>query len=429
MSVGVTSSLELGDPPSRSVTRAFVYVLDPTPAQVNVLRSHCGAQRFAYNWALSHVAANLDQRTAEKSYDIPVTALTPAMSWSASGLRKHWNTVKDVVAVNPESGQVWWPENSKEAYSSGIANCIAALWNWWDARTGKRKGSMGFPRFKSKRAVLSCRFTTGSFGLVTGGDDRRHVQLPRIGVVRTAESTRKLARKTVSGSARIRSATISFRRGRWQVSFSVETIIPSRALPPLRSGGGGRDAGTVVGVDVGVKHLAVLSTGEMIERPKHARKQAKSLRRLQRQASRRTGPDRRTDQQPSKRWLRTQVKVRRVHARITNGRRDYLHKLTTRLVEEFDTVVVEDLNVAGMTRSGGAYKKGLNRALHDAALGEIRRQVTYKTDWTGTGLVVADRWFPSSKTCSNCSVVKAKLAVPDPECMNSISGDPSRHKM
>ncbi|WAM16111.1 IS607 family element RNA-guided endonuclease TnpB [Rhodococcus sp. JS3073] len=386
--------------------RAFVYVLDPTPEQVEAMRSHCGAQRFAYNWALSRVKANLDQRAAERSYEIPDSELTPLVSWSAYSLRKHWNTVKNAIAVNPETGQPWWPENSKEAYSSGIANCAAALSNWSNARSGKRKGSMGFPRFKSKRAVPSCRFTTGSFGLVTDGGDRRRVQLPRIGAIRTCESSRKLARRTIAGAARIRSATLSFRRGRWQVSFSVEITLPARALPPVAAG-----PRSVVGVDVGVKHLAVLSTGEMIDNPKHGRKRAKKLRRLGRRASRRVGPDRRTGQQPSRRWLRTQEQIRAVHTRIADARRDHLHKLTTRLVRDFDTVVVEDLHIAGMTRSGGAYKRGLNRALHDAALAEIRRQLTYKTDWTGTGLHVADRWYPSSKTCSDCQVVKNKLPL------------------
>ncbi|MFC9834646.1 RNA-guided endonuclease InsQ/TnpB family protein [Rhodococcus sp. NPDC127530] len=244
-------------------------------------------------------------------------------------------------------------------------------------------------------------FTTGSFGLVTDGGDRRHVQLPRIGAIRTCESTRKLARKTIAGSARIRSATLSYRRGRWQVSFSVDITLPARALPPTTTGtaaavGDRGVGGSVVGVDVGVKHLAVLSTGEMIENPKHARKHAKRLRRLGRRASRWVGPDRRTAQEPSRRWLRTQEQIRAVHTRIADARRDHLHKLTTRLVRDFDTVVVEDLNIAGMTRSGGAYKRGLNRALGDAALAEIRRQLTYKTEWAGTGLHVADQTAPDS---------------------------------
>ncbi len=233
----MTATAALADPtadiaapdPSRVVIRAFVYVLDPTPGQVEALRSNCGAQRFAYNWALSQVKSNLDQRTAERSYGVPDAGLTPSMSWSAYSLRKHWNTVKDDVAVNPETGQVWWSANSKEAYSSGIANCANALSNWSAARSGKRAGTMRFPRFKSKRAASSCRFTTGCIGLVTTDGDRRHVQLPRIGVVRTAESTRKLARKTIAGTARIRSATVSFRRG------SLAGVVLRRDASPCTS--------------------------------------------------------------------------------------------------------------------------------------------------------------------------------------------------
>ncbi|RYF52634.1 MAG: transposase [Comamonadaceae bacterium] len=190
------------------------------------------------------------------------------------------------------------------------------------------------------------------------------------------------------------------------MSFSVEITLPARALPAVAAG-----PRSVVGVDVGIKHLAVLSSGEKIENPKHARKQAKKLRLLGRRASRRVGPDSRTGQQPSRRWLRTKEQIRAVHTLIADSRRDHLHKLTTRLVRDFDTVVVEDLNFAGMTRSGGAYKRGLNRALRDAGLAEIRRQLTYKTEWTGTGLHVADRWYPSSKTCSNCQVAKIKLPL------------------
>jgi hypothetical protein len=108
----------------------------------------------------------------------------------------------------------WWGENSKDAYSSGLANLATALTNWSDSTKGKRRGrKLGFPRFKGKRGGWSCRFTTGAFGLV--GGDRRHVKLPRIGVVRTHESTRTLARHVDRGTARIRSATVSHRAGRW----------------------------------------------------------------------------------------------------------------------------------------------------------------------------------------------------------------------
>jgi putative transposase len=122
--------------------------------------------------------------------------------------------------------------------------------------------------------------------------------------------------------------------------------------------------------------------------------------------SRRQGPDRRTRQKPSRRWQRTQKRLGRAHARVANLRRDGLHKLTSRLAATYGTVVAEDLNVAGMLRN-----RRLARHIADAGFAELRRQLTYKTDWGGGRLVVADRWYPSSKTCSACGTVKTKLAL------------------
>jgi putative transposase len=174
----------------------------------------------------------------------------------------------------------WWAHNSKEAYSAGLANLATALSNWSSSRSGRRAGRrVAFPRFKGRRGRLSCRFTTGAFGL---GTDRRHIQLPRIGRVRTHESTRKLARKVEAGTARIRSATLSWQRGRWHVAFSVELPDPT---PPARTGG------RVVGVDLGITSLAVLSTGQVVPNPRHLDGALRALRRTQRQASGRRGPD------------------------------------------------------------------------------------------------------------------------------------------
>jgi putative transposase len=152
----------------------------------------------------------MDQRKAEASYGIPASEWTPSLSWSAYSLRKRWNQAKDTVAP-------WWAENSKEAYSSGLANLTTALGNWNASKTGTRTGR--FPRFKGKRHGMSCRFTTGAFGLP---DADRHVKLPRIGQIRTHESIRKLARHVEQRRARIRSATVSHQSGRWFCSFSVE---------------------------------------------------------------------------------------------------------------------------------------------------------------------------------------------------------------
>ena len=191
---------------------------------------------------------------------------------------------------------------------------------------------MKFPRFKGTRHGMSCRFTTGAFGLPD--TDRRHVKLPRIGLVRTHESTRKLARHIERGTGRIRSATVTHQGGRWFCSFSVEVERhdPAPARPD-----------SVVGVDLGVKSLAVLSTEEVIANPRHLEVVLTELRRLQRQACRRVGPDKRTRQVPSQRWRTTQARIAKLHTAVTNARRDGLHKLTTRLVREHATIVIENL--------------------------------------------------------------------------------------
>lgn len=374
---------------STTVVQAYRFGLDPTPAQQARLRSHCGGQRYAYNWGLAAVKANLDQRVAEKSYGIPAEALTPLMSWSAYGLRKVWNQAKHEVAP-------WWADNSKEAYSSGLAHLSVALQNWDDSKRGKRRGpKIRFPRFKGKRAGMSCRFTTGAFGLA--GPGRRQVKLPRIGVVRTHESTRKLARHVERGTARIRSATVSHQGGRWFVSLSVQ--ITRHDPPPA-------EPETAVGVDLGVKSLAVLSTGEVVANPMHLELAQRKLRRLQRQAARRIGPDQCTGQKPSKRWRKTQARIAKLHTRIANARRDGLHKLTTRLVRTHGAIVVEDLNVTGMMAN-----RRLARRIAGVGMGELRRQLTYKTAWANVHLHIADRWYPSSKTCSDCGAVKTKLPL------------------
>nr|WP_307850055.1 IS607 family element RNA-guided endonuclease TnpB [Saccharopolyspora sp. HNM0986] len=371
------------------VIQAYRFALDPDSQQEDQLRSHCGAQRFAYNWGLARVKAVMDQRRAEASYDLPAEELTPSLSWSAYSLRKDWNQAKDDVAP-------WWSENSKEAYASGLANLATALKNWNHSKNGKRKGpKVEFPRFKGKRHTWSCRFTTGSFGLADS--DRSHVKLPRIGTVRTHESTRKLARHVERGSATIRSATVSFRGGRWFVSFSVK--IDRNDPAPA-------DPDRVVGVDLGINSLAVLSTGEVVPNPRHLEAAQKELRRLQRQASRRTGPNRRTRQKPSNRWRKTQVCINRLHAFIANARRDGLHKLSSRLVREHGAIVLEDLNVKGMMSN-----RRLARHVAGVGMGQFRRQIEYKAAWSGVHTYVASRWYPSSKTCNGCGAVKAKLRL------------------
>jgi IS605 OrfB family transposase len=363
---------------------AYRFVLDPTPAQERDLRSHAGAARVAFNWGLSRVKANLGQREAEKSCGITGDDLTPGISWSLYSLRKDWNAAKGDVAP-------WWGECSKEAFNTGLDALARALKNWGDSRSGKRKGKpAGFPRFRSRRRSRpSIRFTTGAIRC-----EPTHAVLPRLGRI-------KMHERAALGDARVLSASVRFERGRWFVAFTVEQDITRPA--PVRPD-------VTAGVDLGIKTLAVVAvgTGETFEvpNPRHLGKALRKVRRLSRAVSRRQGPDRRTGQRPSNRWRKADTARNRTLGRVADQRKDGIHKLTTALASTYGTVVVEDLHVAGMVRN-----HRLSRHVADASFAEIRRQLNYKTAWHGGTLIVADRWFASSKTCSGCGSVKAKLAL------------------
>jgi putative transposase len=389
-------------PQSGFVVQAFQFALDPNVTQEAALRSHCGAARAAYNWAVGWVEASWWQRKAEESYGIAEDDLTPWRPWSLPSLRKAFNEAKH---ANYFAG--WWTENSKEAYSTGLANAASAFDNYAKSKNGRRKGArMGMPRFKSKhKARLACRFTTGTIRVDA---DRRHVTLPRLGTIRTHENTRKLQRRVENGTARILSATVRHERGRWFGSFQVEVKweIQRVARPDV-----------AVGVDLGVKVLAVMadSLGEIryVPNPKPYDTALKVLKRLSRRVSRRQGPavydpakGKTTRREPSRRWRKANEQRNRVHHRTANLRADALHKLTTGIRAEYGTVVVEDLNVAGMLKN-----RRLARKIADAGFGEIRRQLTYKGQRNACRTVVASRWYPSSKTCSSCGAVKAKLPL------------------
>ena len=165
--------------------------------------------------------------------------------------------------------------------------------------------------------------------------------------------------------------------GRYHVSFSAQVEVP---VLPIRQ--------RSVGVDLGLTHLATLSTGEKIPNPKRYQAHLRYLRQQQRCLARR--------QKGSRRRERQRLRVAKIHARVRQERQCDLHRLTTRLVQEFDLICVEDLSVKGLARGLHA------RAIHDAAFSEVRRQLTYKSDWYGKILVEVDRWYPSSKRCSKC---------------------------
>lgn len=247
--------------------RAYKFALDPPASQRSALHSHVGGATFAFNWAVHRVKQALDAGQE--------------ISWSHISLRNEWNAVKDTVAVNSETGAAWWSENSKWVYDSAISDAAIALRTWKKSKNGQRKGAkMGFVRFKSKRNQnRSCRFMAR-----IRLDGHRRVVLPRIGPVRTHETTKKLARKLAQGGV-IKSATLSVTpAGRWFISILVDCADRIR----LRGTGAGVGA---VGIDLGLKTLAVVAdpagNGLHVEPNNRHLKAAQSrLRRAQRTASR-----------------------------------------------------------------------------------------------------------------------------------------------
>lgn len=351
------------------VLEAVKVALDPSPVQERLLLSHAGAARFAFNAGLAHVKEALDAGAKPE--------------WSYYSLVRWWNSSKDALAVDAD-GVPWWRENSKEAANTGLRSLAAALSNWSKSRRGARKGRrVGFPKFKAKdQAVPRFAYTTGSFGLIEG--DPKALRLPRVGRVHCMEDVTERV-----GDARVLRMTVSRHAGRWYASLTVER----EDKPVTRAPKGG-----AVGIDLGVKTLATLSDGTVIENPRPLRKAERRLKRAQKALSRKT--------MGSNRRAKARAKVARLHARVANQRLDAMHKLTTWLASTFSHISVEDLNAAGMVKN-----HHLAKAVSDAAFGEFRRQLEYKTAKTDAKLHVIDRWYPSSKTCSRCGRVKAKLSL------------------
>ena len=366
--------------------QAFCFTLDLTADQARSLARHFGARRKAYNWTVATLKADLSAyRDTGVETDKP----------SLRVLRKRWNQVKDVVCVNAETGAVWWPECSKEAYADGIDAAVDAYWNWQTSRAGRRAGKrVGFGRFKKKgRDADRVSFTTGAMRVAP---DRRHLTLPVIGTVRTQENTRRIERLISKGRARVLAITV--RRNGTRLDASVRVLVqrpqqPGVAHPDSR-----------VGVDVGVRRLATVADadGNVVERvpnPRPLEAALRKLRHVSRARSRCT--------KGSRQYRERTTEMSRLHRRVNDVRTHHLPCLTTRLAQTHSRIVVEGLDAAGMLRQKGLPgARARRRGLSDAALGTPRRHLSYKTGWYGSRLVVADRWFPSSKTCHQCEHVQ-----------------------
>ena len=315
------------------------------------LLKHCGVARHAWNWGLGLTKQILDHNKANPNEKIKFPTAIDLHKWL-------------VALVKPENP--WYYECSK----STPQEALRALKKAWDRCFSKKGGS---PKFKKKGRRDS--FTLEGSVRILGTNK---IKVPVIGVLRTHECLPQQQPKSV---------TISRTADRWFISFRFE-VEPTNPVKSV----------LVVGVDLGVKTLATLSTGEIFEGAKSYKKLEKKLARLQWLHRR--------QQIGSASWKRVQVQIARLHRKIANIRKDTLHKLTTYLAKNHGRIGIEDLNVKGMLAN-----HKLAKAIADMSFFEFRRQLTYKCELYGSELVVIDRWFPSSQTCSNCGTKKETLSL------------------
>lgn len=332
------------------VTRGYRTELDLNDERRTACLKHAGAARFAYNWGLARSVA---------AYR--ATGKRP----TAIDLHRELNALK-------QTDYPWMYEVSKCAPQEALRDLEKAYKNFFRRvelkKQGKWRGKLGFPTFKKKSKGLGSFRLTGSIKVFSDA-----VQLPRLGRLRLHEHD------FIPTDAKILSATFSEEAGRWFVSIQVEEE-QDKPVPTATS---------AIGVDWGIKQLATLADGTTFDNPRALKHAQKRLRRLERQKSRR--------QLGSKNRKKTVRTLAKQHARVARIRRDAAHKLTTYLCKNHALVAIEDLHVAGMLKN-----HRLAQAVSDSNFAEIRRQLQYKAVWHGTHLVVLDRFFPSSKTCSAC---------------------------
>ena len=367
---------------SNEQTIILQYALTPTKEQLEQLASHSGAARFTYNWALHKIYENWEQVKNDE------TGTVEYLKINLPNLRKLFNQEKDEIAP-------WWKENGKNAYDTGIANAVHAFERYFK-KLGKK------PKYKVKRALdkESIDIPSNKRELE---NDRKHFTITRLGAIKLHEKATKLAYLLRHGG-RITNVNLKYSRTRWfiNVTLRVDQDLFER-YHLLRTK---KDKKKIVGVDVGIKSAAVFSDGTVIENIQAYEKALKKLRRLNKELSRRRKFNKTTGEIASNRYEKTKQKLQKQYAKIINQEVDFAHKLSKRLVDEFEVIGLEDLNVVGMMKN-----RKLARRIAHASFGRLKVFTKYKSEWYGSKLVLVDRWYPSSKTCSECGVVRAKLSL------------------
>jgi putative transposase len=341
-------------------TRAYKTELDLNNQQVTACRKHAGVARWTYNWGL-----------ARKQEAYHATGKSP----SAMDLHRELNALK-------QTDVPWMYEVSKCAPQEALRNLDTAFAHFFRRvklkQQGMWRGKLGYPHFKSKKHGLGSFRLTGS--IVAFPDA---IQLPRLGRVRLKEHS------YLPTEAKILSATVTERAGHWYVSLLVEQeqVVPE-------------NDGAIVGVDLGIKALATLSDGTVIPNPRPLKRRLKIIKRFHRAVSRKM--------KGSQNRRKAAHRLARLYRKVSNQRQNTLHQVTTQLAKTKSVVVLEDVHVSGMLKN-----HHLAQAIADVGFGELRRQLVYKAAWYGSRVILADRWEPSSKTCSGCGWYDETLELKD----------------
>lgn len=347
--------------------------LEPNKTQTSAFFQNAQSARHAYNWALSnHISATeLAKQTAKLTNSSIVYPKISSFKWSA----EYTQYKKNVQ---------WLKDASKWPAQQALRHLESAFQKFF------KKG--GFPKFKKYSDATS--YTTGAVSI---GYD--YIRLPKIGKV-------KLSRKgwVVDKDTALSLATVSFDGQHWVVSFHLKNNNKPKPLAPLQN----ITEQDIIGVDLGIKELAIVSDGTAYQNPKAYKKYLKKIKRCQRQLSKK--------KKGSKNRQRCKTKLKKLHNKIRNIRQDNIHKMTSSIVKsQPKMIVIETLKPKNMMKN-----HKLAGSIADAAFGEIARQFTYKSEWNGIHLIKAGQFYPSSQFCSCCGHRKKDLTLKDREwkCIN-----------